>query len=305
MKWDNLTMSQKQALMKIYVNNGVTNLDEIRNHYNRFDDGGEKDNITRQEYLQSKANEIKKQALEYSQSRVSPAVPLFDNPQSKEEFNKIKEERINYWTQVVKDIQKKKTKNPIFNEDFAKSNLEAVKKETYCPTVNGASCIYTATDNYSQDGIDRRVSGNLSFESSPNKYGFIPINKELLSPGDLVQSLTGTNPTHAMIFDSYNENGEPLYNYSRGGNQDADIVKKGKYPLENNALYYTFVGTPEDQHRWSLEYLDKYIKPNLKMAGLDNISPISESLVDNIDLNIPINYSFTKDEPNKSKKNKK
>ena len=40
MKWDNLTMSQKQALMKIYVNNGVTNLDEIVNHYNRFDEGG-------------------------------------------------------------------------------------------------------------------------------------------------------------------------------------------------------------------------------------------------------------------------
>ena len=40
MKWDNLTMSQKQALMKIYVNNGITNLDEIRNHYNRFDEGG-------------------------------------------------------------------------------------------------------------------------------------------------------------------------------------------------------------------------------------------------------------------------
>lgn len=45
MKWDNLTMSQKQALMKIYVNNGVTNLDEIRNHYNRFDDGGPKTRI--------------------------------------------------------------------------------------------------------------------------------------------------------------------------------------------------------------------------------------------------------------------
>lgn len=47
MKWDNLTMSQKQALMKIYVNNGVTNLDEIRNHYNRFDEGGEKEAIDR------------------------------------------------------------------------------------------------------------------------------------------------------------------------------------------------------------------------------------------------------------------
>ena len=40
MKWNTLTMSQKQALMKIYVNNGITNLDEIRNHYNSFDDGG-------------------------------------------------------------------------------------------------------------------------------------------------------------------------------------------------------------------------------------------------------------------------
>lgn len=43
MKWDNLTMSQKQALMKIYVNDGVTNLDEIRNHYNRYAEGGDKD----------------------------------------------------------------------------------------------------------------------------------------------------------------------------------------------------------------------------------------------------------------------
>jgi hypothetical protein len=43
MKWDNLTMSQKQALMKIYVNNGVTNLDEIVNHYNRYAEGGPKE----------------------------------------------------------------------------------------------------------------------------------------------------------------------------------------------------------------------------------------------------------------------
>lgn len=42
MKWDTLSMSQKQALMKIYVNNGITNLDEMVNHYNSFDDGGTK-----------------------------------------------------------------------------------------------------------------------------------------------------------------------------------------------------------------------------------------------------------------------
>lgn len=45
MKWNNLTMSQKQALMKIYVNNGVTNLDEIVNHYNRYAEGGSKETV--------------------------------------------------------------------------------------------------------------------------------------------------------------------------------------------------------------------------------------------------------------------
>lgn len=45
MKWDNLTMSQKQALMKIYVSNGITRLDEIVNHYNRFSEGGPKETV--------------------------------------------------------------------------------------------------------------------------------------------------------------------------------------------------------------------------------------------------------------------
>jgi hypothetical protein len=48
-------------------------------------------------------------------------------------------------------------------------------------------------------------------------------------------------------------------------------------------LFYTFVGTPEDQNRWSLEYIDKYIKPNLKMAGID-IKPEEIKLTDKITL---------------------
>lgn len=34
MRWNELTMSQKRDLIKIYVDNGITNLEEIRRHYN-------------------------------------------------------------------------------------------------------------------------------------------------------------------------------------------------------------------------------------------------------------------------------
>lgn len=43
-KWDKLSMHQKADLMKIYVKGGITNIGDIRKHYNRFGDGGDKNN---------------------------------------------------------------------------------------------------------------------------------------------------------------------------------------------------------------------------------------------------------------------
>lgn len=40
MKWDNLTMSQRSELMKLYLKHGITSLDSMRAHYNSFADGG-------------------------------------------------------------------------------------------------------------------------------------------------------------------------------------------------------------------------------------------------------------------------
>lgn len=44
MKWDELNMAQKNELMKIYIKNGVTSLDDMRSHFNSFALGGNKDN---------------------------------------------------------------------------------------------------------------------------------------------------------------------------------------------------------------------------------------------------------------------
>lgn len=39
-KWDSLSIKDKADLMKLYVKNGINNLEEIRSHYNKFKDGG-------------------------------------------------------------------------------------------------------------------------------------------------------------------------------------------------------------------------------------------------------------------------
>lgn len=56
MKWEKLSLKDKADLMKLYIQNGFTNLSEIKNHYNSFDsinlfrDGGRKNSVTAPEY---------------------------------------------------------------------------------------------------------------------------------------------------------------------------------------------------------------------------------------------------------------
>lgn len=40
MKWNDLTMSQRSDLMKLYLKSGITSLDSMREHYNNFTTNG-------------------------------------------------------------------------------------------------------------------------------------------------------------------------------------------------------------------------------------------------------------------------
>lgn len=42
MKWDDLTMSQKSELMRLYIRNGITSLDQMSSHFNTYANGGPK-----------------------------------------------------------------------------------------------------------------------------------------------------------------------------------------------------------------------------------------------------------------------
>ena len=126
----------------------------------------------------------------------------------------------------------------------------------------GPSCIYTATDNY---GKKYRCAGNKEFYSNSNKYGFTKIPLKDVKPGDIVQD----NQVHSLIFDSYDPDGNMLFNYSDGGESAWSIRKRVPYfnpgylQTRPNIIAYRFVGTDEDNDRWSREWLEQDKKNTL------------------------------------------
>ena len=42
--WKDLSLKEKAAFMQVAVNNGIYDLQDIQQHYNKFAEGGEKDN---------------------------------------------------------------------------------------------------------------------------------------------------------------------------------------------------------------------------------------------------------------------
>ena len=136
------------------------------------------------------------------------------------------------------------------------------RTEPVLPIINGIpnrnSCIYTATDNY---GKKYRVPGNWTFYENPEKYGFTPVDINDAQAGDIIQVLDKGAPYHAMILDGYDEQGRPLYNYSRGSRGDSsDIVKSSTNFPNTEKLAYTFIGTPADSTQWINEYKEMYNK---------------------------------------------
>lgn len=205
--------------------------------YNKFEMGGPEGDgkksqyeVGLEKYLASQADAKRLAAHEKSLNRTLPSTPILR------------------YEELVDSITSEKKRVPVY----------------------GPSCIYTALDNY---GNAYKVAGNEEFMSNPGKYGFQVIPLTELLPGDIVQS-GGISyegdyvPTHGMIFDGYDDEGYPLFNYSNGTADPEDsggIRKHKRYPVYTEAgpdysisdLYnraYRFVGTPEDQARWKGEY---------------------------------------------------
>ena len=120
---------------------------------------------------------------------------------------------------------------------------------------NGNSCAYTFADNY---GLN--FTSSEDFRQNHKKYGFKQTNWENRKAGDGVLVLGDDNVAkHTMMYDSDNNQGQPLYNHSNGGDNEYAIRKKARYPLDNSKrLIYTYTGTPQDSTAWTNEYKQLY-----------------------------------------------
>lgn len=141
----------------------------------------------------------------------------------------------------------------------ALSNFRSVT-EPVLPIINGQpnvnSCIYTALNMY---GRQYATPGNWTFYDDPGKHGFKQKELSKAQPSDLIQVFDKNKPYHMMMLDGYDEQGHPLYNYSRGMKGDSSDIVKAKTNFPNTKkLAYEFVGTPADSTQWKNEYKKLY-----------------------------------------------
>ena len=230
--------------------------------------------ISREEYLDKQRQAIIEQSLENSRNRTLPTTPYVINSLSEKEWEnailgelKFKENQLKQLPPFLISDKEIKTKT------FLENRIIELKNELsngYKSCIPGSTCIYTATDNF---GKKYRVSGNQTFRANPAKYGFEEINLNDIKPGDIIQDFGLYGPRHALTFVGYDDTNKALFNYSKGGSTESEIVKNGYYPFEwddtqptvhldgiNNsklqhaAAAYRFIGTEDDNKVWNENY---------------------------------------------------
>ena len=229
-------------------------------------------------YITEQIKLVKEKALDKSRKRdrgVNPIVGGIPNPVSREQFEADV-------AQQKKDIEKRYMPNletlALMLPEFAKQ-LEAKQKEiadleamTYNPYIGGAigpGCIFTATDNYGPRYI--QVSNNQFQSLSPSESGFTEVPIDTVQPADIVIRHDDKGGKHAMIFDSYDENGVMRYNHSNGGGEPSNYRHRGKYPARKDQLHaYTFTGTHNDSIQWRKQFKDIISR---HQTGTDGINP--------------------------------
>lgn len=73
-KWDSLTLKEKSEIMKMAISSGVMDLDNIRNSYNSFAEGGPTEKPTFEEYYQSLPKD-KRDTVNYNLRRAYELYP--------------------------------------------------------------------------------------------------------------------------------------------------------------------------------------------------------------------------------------
>lgn len=176
MKWNDLSMKEKAAIIKVAVNNNLTNIEDIRKEYNVFADGGEIDNIhstPAQTFIASWLSNRQKQFQENFRNSGSTMIPYSILPKkwsNKAAFNEYQNQLRNLHTVKQYDV--------LGNTKFLHipdSEFEAIKHLSnhtggaYNPSTHSISYIdpYAGTDIH-----ELTHSLNATPQLNTIRYGF-------------------------------------------------------------------------------------------------------------------------------------
>lgn len=134
----------------------------------------------------------------------------------------------------------------------------------------------------------------MPFVANLGRNGFVRIPLSEVQPGDIVQrgilrdpnDSTSWTPKHALIFNRFDETGNPRYNHYTGEPDGTGVIRKDViyyptsiYPFdENNYHAYRFVGLQEDLDIWRQEFRE-YNEAHPPMSQLQKISLVLPTLV--------------------------
>lgn len=251
-------MSEKAELIKYGVKSGLRNLNDIRDIYNSFAEGGD---------LQQNSSNIPEPVdhqtpwaitsiSNYRGTNQAPTSALyFNSREDRDAYAATKDMTFvqgmlpeltvtaaNNTPQRVALVRSRETRRP--NTDFSHA-MDMTNTQKYRANLLAGvpifgsdphTCLNTVTGFYDPENT---VASNFNIVSNPEDYGYRKIPQSQAVPGDLIiLSNREGHPNHAVMFDSVSEGygihngynyapGDTLVNYSNGGRSTENYRLQG------------------------------------------------------------------------------
>lgn len=240
-KWNDLPIRQRAALIRAAVSNGISDLSEIQNKWNEFDEGG---SIHIKPENRGKFTELKERTGHSTSWFIEHGTPaqkkmavfannarrwkhgegghLFDGETEQTQYmsspNTVEISRqntLNRADSVASNYQEAKD----WNNDFW-SNLRLAANNRWGKGLS--NCTLSATQWVNPLEFYKSAA---SIVNNPDS-GYVQIDAQDALPGDL---LIAQNPNegsyHTMLINGFDSNNQPLLTYSRGKNDtDSNLV---------------------------------------------------------------------------------
>lgn len=177
--WDNLTMAQKNELMKTYIKAGVKDLPSMINHYNTYAKGGPKK--TYKEWLTSMQERYPD--IEFDSNKAQYDYERYFNENYRDAMSRLAENNPRHFTDKYK-----LPGHPTFSDESIYSQGPMIGGhwtvgDTFVPSTINAQrypWLYAQNRQYSEAEIEARRNGELYDTSKDNFADLTPIDLSIM-----------------------------------------------------------------------------------------------------------------------------